>query len=109
MPTPAGPTTSRPSWASRTHHPSRGPDTSRPAFTASTVAGSGGPSLLPCRARRRRAQPGSPPLLVRDRADDSDRGQSVEDQLHGDRGDQEPEDLLGDQHAVLIELLAHPV
>ena len=46
---------------------------------------------------------------VRDRPDDPDRGQAVEHQLHGDCGDQEPEDLLGDQHAAFVELLADPV
>ena len=44
--------------------------------------------------------------LSADRPDDPGRGQAVEDQLHGDRGDQEAEDLLGDQHAVLVQLLA---
>jgi hypothetical protein len=46
---------------------------------------------------------------MRDRPDDSGGDQSVEDQLHRDRGNQETEDLLGDQHAVLIELLTDPV
>jgi threonine dehydrogenase-like Zn-dependent dehydrogenase len=48
-------------------------------------------------------------LLVRDMRDDTGRGQAVQDQLHGDRSDQEAEDLLDDQHAVLIQLLTHPV
>jgi hypothetical protein len=46
---------------------------------------------------------------MRDRPDDTGRGQAVEDELHGNRGDQEAEDLLGDQHPVFVELLAHPV
>jgi hypothetical protein len=32
---------------------------------------------------------------MRDRPDDSDRDQAIENQLHGDRGDEEPEDLSG--------------
>ena len=49
------------------------------------------------------------PCLVRDWRDDSYIGQAVEDQLHGDRRDQEPEDLLGDQHAAFVQLVADPV
>src|ERR1700733_15396726 len=52
---------------------------------------------------------GSTHCLMRDSPDDSLRGQPVKEQLHSHRGDQEPEDLLGDQHAALVELVAHPV
>jgi hypothetical protein len=46
---------------------------------------------------------------VRDRCDDARGGQAVEDELDPDRGDEEAEDLLGDQHAALIQLGSHVV
>lgn len=46
---------------------------------------------------------------MRDGRDDSLQGQAIQNQLHGDRRDQEAEDLLGDQHAVFVQFLTHPV
>jgi hypothetical protein len=61
------------------------------------------------RERETTASAVDPRDSVRNRRDDSDRDQAVEHQLNSDRRNQETEDLLRDQHAILVELRTDPV